>query len=107
MAHEDEGRALLVALLEEQLDEGGSVVGIQGRGGFVGDHQRRRADQRPGGGDPLLLADAEGVNGAMQRLIRQLQLSQQAARLLFRASFQAGPLDGREGEGSGDVVLHR
>ncbi|MNG14166.1 hypothetical protein D3C84_979000 [compost metagenome] len=71
---EDEGRPLLVALLEQQPDEGGSVVGIQGRGGLVGDHQGGRADQRPGGGDPLLLADAEGVDGSVQRLVRQLQL---------------------------------
>jgi len=72
---EDEGRTLLVALFEQELDKGGPVVGIQGRGGFIGDHQRRRADQRPRGGNPLLLADAEGVNRTMQCVILYLQPS--------------------------------
>lgn len=107
MADEDQGRALLVALLEQQLDKGRPVVGVEGRGGLVGDHQWRRANQRPRGGNPLLLADAEGMDGTMQRVVRQLQLRQQTARLLLRTPLQAGPFGGREGEGSGHVVLHQ
>ena len=107
MTDEDQGRALLVALLEQQLDKGGPVVGVECRGGLVSDHQWRRADQRPRGGNPLLLADAEGMDGAMQRVVRQLQLRQQTARLLLRTPLQAGPFGGRKGEGSGHVVLHR
>lgn len=86
---EDQGRSLLVTLLEQQPDEGGPVVGVQGRGGLVGYHQRRGAYQGAGGGNPLLLADAEGVDGAMECLIRQLQFCQQAARLLLGAPCQA------------------
>src|SRR3990167_5306232 len=45
------------ALGKQQFEKGFAGVGIQGRGGFVGDHQLRLADQRTGGGHALLLAD--------------------------------------------------
>src|SRR5690606_23455643 len=77
VADEQQAGARRAALGEQQLEEGLAGVVIQRRGGLVGDHQFRLADQRAGGGDPLLLADRQGIGAALQQLGLQAQVLQQ------------------------------
>src|SRR5450830_1693325 len=50
MADKQQAGAGVAAFGEQQLQEGFAGVVVQGRGGLVGDHQFRLADQRTGGG---------------------------------------------------------
>src|SRR5471030_981218 len=59
MADKQQAGASVAAFGEQQLNESLAGVVVQRRGGFVGDHQFRLADQRAGGGDALLLADGQ------------------------------------------------
>ena len=52
-------RAGLRTFREQQIEECGLAVAVERRGRLVGDDQLGRADQRAGGGDALLLADAQ------------------------------------------------
>ena len=60
VADHKEGQAVAAYLFEQKVEEGGLAVGVQCRGGFVGDDYGRAADQGAGDGNALLLADAEG-----------------------------------------------
>src|SRR5450830_448931 len=69
MADKQQAGAGVAAFGEQQLQEGFAGVVVQGRGGLVGDHQFRLADQRTGGGHPLLLADGQRVGAALQQIL--------------------------------------
>ena len=87
------------------------MVAVQRRGGFVGDHQLRLADQGTGGGDALLLADGEFPGRtAGQRGIAQPQVAEQGqGRALGIAMPRYGALAAqrRELAGQQDVVQDR
>jgi hypothetical protein len=87
MADEQQGRARRGAFFLEQGDEGVATVCIKRRGRLVRQDQPRLADQGAGGGDALLLADAE-IGGALgpDRTGVKAQPFQQSARFsLFAA----------------------
>ncbi|MNH33485.1 hypothetical protein D3C79_940070 [compost metagenome] len=54
----------------------------------------------------MLLADAQGMDGPVQCLVRQLQFSEQAASLLFWSAVQTGLLLWGEAECSSDIVQY-
>jgi hypothetical protein len=59
MADENQARSDGRRLAQQQVDEDLLSLGIERRGRLVGDQDLGAADQRPRGGDALLLADAE------------------------------------------------
>ena len=76
VADHDQRRAGLRRFGEQQVEEGGLAVAVERRGRLVGHDQLRRADQRAGGGNALLLADAQ-VGG--RAAARQVRLEAEAA----------------------------
>ena len=59
MADEDERLSIGVDFAEKEVEEHCPGVFVQRRCGLVRDHESGIADQRPGGGNALLLSDAE------------------------------------------------
>ena len=88
-----------------------AVVAARRRGGFVGDHQFRLADQGTGGGDALLRADGEFAGRASGQIgIAQPQGTEQGqGRTLRIAMPRRGALAAqrREPAGQQDVVQDR
>src|SRR5450830_831519 len=111
MADKQQAGAGVAAFGEQQLQEGFAGVVVQGRGGLVGDHQFRLADQRTGGGHPLLLADGQRVGAALQQiLVLQAQVREQArGGLVDTAVALLGPLRTQFGKVARqlDVFAHR
>ena len=72
---------------EQQIEEGRLAVAVERRGRLVGHDQLRRADQRAGGGDALLLADAQvgGGRSAHQVGSRPSRVSRRTASSSARA----------------------
>src|SRR5450830_341413 len=78
MADKQQAGARVAAFGEQQPDECFASVIVQGRGGLVGNHQFRLADQRTGSGHPLLLADGQRVGAALQQaFVVQTQMREQ------------------------------
>jgi hypothetical protein len=80
-------------LREKHFQKSVAIVGIEGRGGFISEHQRWPSDQRPCGGNSLLLADAQA------RRAPQLEVpgtepegSEQAPRFILEATAAFGCL---------------
>ena len=87
-------------LAKEQLEKAVLAVGIQRRCRLVRDHQGRRADQRAGDGDALLLADAELDPHAPSASVgRQAERREQPLGLLPCIAYDAacGPARRRAG----------
>ena len=79
MADEQQTGVLRRTFREQQFEEALPMCGIQSRGGFVRDQQRRRPDQGTGGGDTLLLANTEfGDRSGQQAGIGQAEIGQQS-----------------------------
>ena len=76
---------------EEQIEERGLAIAVERRGRLIGHDQLRRADQGAGGGNALLLADAEiGGRVARARGLRlEAQPRQQAHGLVLCRSLGA------------------
>src|SRR5947208_2132904 len=66
VARENQRRMLSLALLEQELEKRRASIRIQRGRGLVGKQQLTRADQRSGGGDALLLSNAELGDPAVQ-----------------------------------------
>ena len=111
MAHEHQGRSGLSALVEQQPDECLPPVGIQGRGGFVGDQELGRAHQRTRGGNPLLLPHAQlGYRPMEQLRMPHVEVTQQAFRFIRQtAAARQGLVASAMGKaaGQGDILDHR
>lgn len=110
MADEQQAGAGLAAFGEEQLEKRLAAVGVERRGRLVGDHQLRLADQRAGGGDPLLLADGQAVGAAFVQFAAEAELAEQMAGGLRRATVAfAGALTAQRGKVTGqlDVLAYR
>ena len=58
MADEQQRRAGLFHFIEQQIQKCLLHIGVQRRRGFIGNDQLGRADEGPGRGDALLLANA-------------------------------------------------
>jgi hypothetical protein len=68
---------------EKQFQKGIAIVGIKGRGRFIGEHQCRPSDQRPCGGNPLLLADAQAPRATILDVLgTEPQGSEQSPRFI-------------------------
>ena len=110
MADEQQAGAGCAAFGEQQAQERLAAVRIQRRSGLVGDHQLGLADQRTGGGDPLLLADGERRGRLRAQFGGQAQIAQQAldggdhAAIPFLGAALA---QARETTGQRDVFGHR
>src|SRR6266508_3434295 len=59
VGHHHDRLAELVDRAPQEAEQLGAGVGVEVAGGLVGEHDRGRGRQRPGGGDPLLLAAGE------------------------------------------------
>src|ERR1035437_2382413 len=56
---DEQGEAVLLAQLEEQVHDHGPVGRVQVAGGLLGEHDPRAVDQRAGDRHPLLLTSGE------------------------------------------------
>ena len=65
---EDESGLGAGAFFEEQFDESFAVAGIESGSRFVGEDDFGSANEGAGGGDALLLPDAEFGDGAIQEV---------------------------------------
>ncbi|MCY1279744.1 hypothetical protein D9M70_285090 [compost metagenome] len=109
MADEQQAGTGFSAFGEQQLQKSLAGVGVQGRGGFVGDHQLRLADQRTGGCDPLLLTDGQGVGPALQQLFLESEVAQQGGGGTIDAAMalaRAFGTQAREAARQLDVLAH-
>ena len=81
VADHDDARAGRRALREKELQERSLGVAVERRRRLVGDDDLRRADQCAGGGDALLLADAQarGSYGVDHRAIEAEACSSRTA----------------------------
>ena len=80
-------------LREKQLQKGGAIVGIKGRGRFISEDQRGPSDQRPCGGNPLLLADAQARRAPqLDHLGSEPEGCEQAPRFILKAAAAFGCL---------------
>src|SRR5450830_250101 len=78
MADEQQAGTGFAAFGEQQSDKGFAGIVVQRRSRFVGDHQFGLADQRAGGGDPLLLADGQRVGTPFEQgRIAQAEVGEQ------------------------------
>ena len=110
MADHQQGAAGLFALLTEQRQQGIAAVGIQGGGGLVGDDQGRLAEQGPGGGHPLLLAERQlpgrqGRGGRVQSQASQQRLGGGPALLVVAGAFALTASPGKAGTEAD--IIHR
>ena len=76
---------------EQELKKPVPVAGVQRRGGFVGQDQPGCPVQRPRGGDPLLLANAQAAGLLVPVIVRDGQGREQVLGFLFRVGFRSGP----------------
>ena len=95
--HEDGRLAVSVELLE-LLEQQARVLGVEGAGGLVGHDDGGLGDERPGGGDALLLATRHLVGV----LVEDLADAQAGGRLLDASEHLAGR-DAGDGERQGHV----
>lgn len=65
VADKEHGCAVLSRKGQQQFQEPVTVVGVQGGGGFVRENHPGDANQGPGSGNALLLADAQAGDRAM------------------------------------------
>ena len=80
-------------LREKQLQKGGAIVGIKRRGRFISEHQRGPSDQRPCGGNPLLLADAQARRATKLDLLgSEPEGCEQAPRFILESTAAFGRL---------------
>src|SRR6218665_262432 len=109
MADKQQAGAGSAAFGEQQLQKGFAGVGVQRRSGLVGDYQFGLANQGACCGDPLLLADGQGIGAPFQQVMFQPQVGEQgvggladaAVALLGAAGTQLGEVAGQV-----DVLPH-
>ena len=85
------------AVFEQQIEEAFAVIEVEGGGGFVGDQEFGRSEQGAGGGDPLLLADAELGDGAAEQVFDTEPFGDGVG---FGEAFRPGRME-TSGQGSG------
>lgn len=91
----------------QERQEGLAAVGIEGGGGFIGDDQRRGADDGSGDGDALLLSDGEMGYGSVE-----VAVDVEATRQAFdfageRRRGDTGSACRVEVAGQGDILFDR
>jgi hypothetical protein len=91
---DEEGRAAAAVEAAQQLEHLLAALGVEVAGGLVGQHQRRRGDQRAGDGHPLLLRRRR-AQWPCSRAGRQAHLLQQRLRAL-RISASRRPRSGEQ-----------